>query len=129
MNSEEKITGKGLLYPFVLDNGALKTFYGIELIRSCIHNILAFEYGERYFQRDFGVALQSLLSEPNDLYVEAILDYRLKTQLPMWDKRIIVDDVTIQRESYHKLNVRVNVSYTNIEATNLPTELIYPLNN
>lgn len=110
MNSE-KIVGKGLQFPIIVEDGTVKPQTGLGLIRSCIRNILAFEPGQKYFQRDFGVPLKSLLSEPNDSYIEALIDYKLQTQLPLWDERILVEDVQVSREGAN-LYVKVIIALT-----------------
>lgn len=112
--NNEKVLGQGLQFPIIIEDGTVKPKTGLDLIRSCIRNILAFEPGEKYFQRDFGVPLRSLLSEPNDRFVEALLDYKLQTQLPMWDERIVVEDVTVSRDGA-KLFARVVVSLTGVD--------------
>lgn len=112
--NNEKVIGQGLQFPIIVEDGTVKPQTGIELIRSCIKNILAFEPGEKYFQRDFGVPLKSLLSEPNDQYVEAILDYKLQTQLPLWDERLVVQDVTVTRDGAN-LSVKVIVALTGVD--------------
>lgn len=123
----DKITGKGLIFPIELQNGSVVSQGGIELIRSCIHNILAFEFGERYFQRDFGVGLDTLLGEPNDRVTEYLLNHRIRTQLPLWDNRVTITDITAQRNTIDStLLVRVTVSLTGTDQTE---ELIFPINN
>lgn len=123
------ITGKGMVFPIEVEDGTVKSQTGYALIRSCIYNILAFEYGDRYFQRDFGVQLRSLLGEPNDLVTEALLDYRLRTQLPLWDNRLEVVNVTIARFNHVNVNVVIEVKVRGVDnATtyNIPLEDLRP---
>lgn len=127
MNITETITGKGLVFPIQIEDGTVKPKGGEELIRSCIRNILVFELGDRYFQRNFGVGLETFLSEPNDIVTEALLDHRLKTQLPLWDKRITVTDLTTFRSGNDStLHVRVTISLTGVDQTEA---IIFPINS
>lgn len=127
MNNIDRISGQGLMFPLEVENGTVKPKSGLQLIVSCLHNILAFEPGGKFFQRDFGVPLRRLISEPNDRYVEALLDYKLMTQLPKWDKRVSVDKVEVTRDGA-KLTARVTVllTYTNPTST---LEVDFPLDS
>lgn len=125
-NSLDQITGKGMVFPILVDGGTIKPISGWELIRSCIINILAFELGQRYFQRDFGVGLQGMLEEPNDIVTQTILEHRLDIQLPQWDKRITIEDIHFDRSNPSNLIIVINVILT---GTAQRESIIYPINS
>lgn len=105
----EHASGSGLCFPIQLEDGLVTHTSGWELIKSGIFNILAFEYGERYFQRDFGCNLEKLLEEPNDQVLEAQLLYRLNQQITQWENRVVITGITAKR-NLGELHIQVNVT-------------------
>lgn len=108
----EHVSGSGLSFPIKVVNGMAVAETGWPLIRSCLFNLLAFEYGERYFQPDFGCNLERQLEEPNDRAAEAQLTYRLNQQITQWENRVTVTSVQSQRK-LGKLHITVNVVLRN----------------
>lgn len=98
MSTVNQVSGKGLAFPIILENGSPRMAEGWELIKSCIWNILAFEYGKRYFQRDFGANLERLLEEPNDLVTAAQLEHKLNEQLTQWENRVSIRSLDVVRD-------------------------------
>lgn len=88
------ILGKGIAFPLEVDSGALKTLEGLDLIRSSIANILAWDYGTFYFKTDFGVGLSSFIEKPLDEVTLSLLRLRITQSLQKWEKRIEVLGVT-----------------------------------
>lgn len=119
-----KITGKGLVFPIKIDEkGKAIISTGVELILSSIKNLLGYEYGTRYFLGEFGLALKSQLDEPNDDVLISILEYRFSVQIPQWDKRIRLTDLTLTRVSASQLNINIEVQ---IVGTNIRESFVYP---
>lgn len=115
----EHISGTGLGFPIRVEAGLVVPETGWDLIRSCIFNLLAFEFGERYFQPDFGCNLDKLLEEQNSPVIEAQLTHRLNQQITQWENRIVVTSITTERNLGELLvTVNVTLKYSNPLQTN-----------
>lgn len=121
----EEITGTGLTFPIQLENGKVNPKFGIDLLRSCIQNVLVHQFGKTYFQRNFGVGIEKYLDEPNDLVTERALNHQLTTQLAQWDKRITIDNLKAKREKDFTLTITIDVTLTGTDQTQ---QIIFPIN-
>lgn len=108
----EHVSGSGLSFPIKVNNGLVVAEEGWALIRSCLFNLLAFEYGERYFQPDFGCNLDKQLEEPNDQATTAQINYRLNQQITQWENRVVINSIQSQRY-LGQLLITVNVTLKN----------------
>lgn len=112
MSTAKNVSGTGLAFPIILNDGAPVLTEGWELIKSAIYNILAFEYGKRYFQRDFGAGLKPYLEEPNDKVTQVQMEYRLNEQLELWDNRIALDQLSATQND-GRMDITVIVTLRN----------------
>lgn len=120
----DDIIGRGLAFPFVIDDkGGVRLTGGWDLIKASIHNVVAFVIGTRYFLGEFGINPVDLLEEPNDDITASILEYRLQTQIPLWDKRVTIEDVQLSRPDDSQLNIEVTVG---LIGTSLQQIFIFP---
>lgn len=122
----EQITGTGMEFPFTITSGKVTPVSGLELIRSCIKNILMFDYGTRYFQRDFGVGLEKYLGEPNDLITESMISHKLSTQLVKWDKRITITSLKVKRDEMGNMIIDLELALT---GTDQRQQITFPINS
>lgn len=122
--SIDDLIGKGITFPFVFDDtGKVVIDSGFKLLKASMQNIVAFIIGTRYFLGEFGINPVDQLEEPNDDVTATILDYRLKSQIPIWDKRISIVSVDIVRPDIKSLNVIVTVQ---LNGTNIQDTFIFP---
>lgn len=113
MNINE-IAGNGLAFPIKLTNGSVELTTGWPLIRSCLYNLIVHEYGQRYFQRDFGCNVYSSLDEPNDQVTARQIEHRLSEQLGLWENRVyLIDGITVTRPDDVTMNIQVRVALSN----------------
>lgn len=108
----EHISGSGLSFPIKLQAGLVVAETGWDLIKSCIYNLLAFEYGQRYFQPDFGCNLEQNLEEQNSISLEAQITYRLNQQITQWENRVIITSIDTKRD-LGRLHITVGVTLRN----------------
>lgn len=108
--------GQGLTFPINLQNGKPSIDSGFNLIRASIRNILAFEYGTRYFLAEFGSRLNELLEEPNDEILWNTINTFIVDAITTWEKRVSTISTQIVSSSPEKVEVsilyRVNNSQT-----------------
>ena len=90
------IYGTGLSFPFEMENGKPKLITGVELIRHSLVNLLAWEYGRRYFMGHFGTKINRLLEQPaDDVTVTLIREYIIEA-INRFEKRISLISADIQ---------------------------------
>lgn len=107
--TNNQIIGKGIIFPLTLDQlGRVKITEGLDLIKASIINILVFNYGERYFLRQFGSKLFVLLDEPNDDVLMALIRTYIIEVITKWEKRVELTSVEVQRTSYDKISLHLN---------------------
>lgn len=122
--SIDDLIGKGITFPFQFDDlGRINIDGGFTLLNASMQNIVAFIIGTRYFLGEFGINPVDLLEEPNDDITATILEYRLQSQIPLWDKRISVTDVAITRPADNTLNVLVTII---LNGTNISDTFVFP---
>lgn len=124
-NLNPLIIGSGIIFPFKLNQlGRIETTNDITLVRASIINILVFPYGERYFLREFGSKLFSLTDEPNDDVLAAMIRQYVIDVIGVWEKRVILRSVEVGRETFQKINIKLDYVIT---STKQPDSFIYPL--
>jgi len=101
----KKFVGQGITFPIVLDNGRAVVYTGVELIRSSIKIILAWETGNRFFLAEFASRLESLLFEPNDFLLKALLQRFVIEALDNWEARIELLQSSVERVNNEKVNI------------------------
>lgn len=104
--------GQGLEVPLkVSQYGRLALATDFKLIQQSIYSILGTPIGSRFFLRDYGSNLHSLLFEPNDEILKALLDEFIGDALETWEPRIKITDIqyTFQDEGavYCQLKARI----------------------
>lgn len=125
MISPNSLIGVGIVYPLNINSqGTLQLDTGWPIIKSSINNLLAFLVGERYFLGEFGASIEDLLEEPNDDISVAVLQHRLETQLPYWDPRILIQNLSIQRDNSTTVNIVIEVV---LKGTDLSELFVIPI--
>lgn len=87
--------GKGILFPFQLEDGKIKISTGQVLIDASIKNILLWAYNTRYFMEEFGSRIYEVIEEPNNPALKANLRIFTQQALTVWEKRIEVLEIEI----------------------------------
>jgi phage baseplate assembly protein W len=124
MVSTDDLIGKGIVFPFQFDEkGSIVITTGFDLLKASMQTIVNFFIGTRYFLGEFGVNPVDLLEEPNDDVSASLLLYRLQNQIPLWDKRISIIDVKLDRPDRDTLNVMVDIQ---LNGTNIQDTFIFP---
>lgn len=124
--------GNGIPFPFKFSPaGGLKKTVGVkrasdvELINASLRYILSSQLGERVMRRDFGTSLRSLVFSPNDPSLDVLINYDIIESIKKYEKRIILEDVKIDRTFRDEGKLLIGVSYTIIQ-TNVRGNLVYP---
>lgn len=86
----QNFLGNGITLPLRLENGKVPLDSGVQLIRSSIQMILAWQYGTRFFLNEFGSRVEELLEEPNDDILRTICFEFIVDALRTWEKRVEV---------------------------------------
>lgn len=121
----ERITGKGLVYPIILNqNGGIDLTTGPNLIRSSIRIIIFWALGTRYRRHDFGSIIEGLLHEPNSPTVMPLAQQYIVDALLKWEKRIEIepDNIVITQD---RDKLYLNITYF-IKNSNLTDTFIIP---
>lgn len=101
----KKFVGQGITFPIVLNNGRAQVFTGVELIRSSIKIILSWETGNRFFLAEFASRLESLLFEPNDFLLKALLQRFVIEALDNWEARIELLQSSVEKVNNEKVSI------------------------
>lgn len=121
---DKKFIGSGLIFPIIIeDNGKPNLHTGANLVNASIRHILAWPHRSRYFNENFGSRLWELIEEPNDIIVKSLVKHFIWEALVKWEKRITIQNITIDAEEPTKINVVVD--YT-INKTKQEETFIYP---
>lgn len=105
MAEKESYLGTALSYPIEVNEfGRVKTVTGRAVIPQSISNILSTPLGSRYFLPEYGSQIQELLFEPNDEILKALLTHYIGNALALWEKRIKVEEISIEMTSTERVN-------------------------
>lgn len=107
-----ELFGRGIAFPpRISPEGRLRWSAGPENIRESIQVILLTEFQERILLPEFGGGLQSYLFEPNTASTHRLIKERIKTTLALWERRIRVDQVTVQKDTTDDQAAIVTIHY------------------
>jgi phage baseplate assembly protein W len=89
---------RGAAIPFRLDNGSIAWESGIEKLRQNLRMLLATRIRERPMQRDFGTKIPSLVHEPDDDALGALIESQAREAMLRWEPRLIVVSTAVERK-------------------------------
>lgn len=122
--SIDDLIGKGLTFPIIVNaTGGVDLTTGLPLLKASIRNIASFILGLRYFLGEFGLNPIDIIEDMNDEASASMLQYRLQTQIPLWDRRVNVEDVKLVRPNINTINVEVDIS---LNGTNIRETFVFP---
>jgi phage baseplate assembly protein W len=105
MNITNAYLGQGPTFPFVLVNGSLPVSEYQDTIQASIKHIVFWEYGNRFFQPTFGSRLWSLLGQPNDGVLQALVKRFLIDAISAWEGRITLLESNINMPKAYSLHI------------------------
>jgi len=106
MEVTSSFLGKGITFPFVIENGAIKMDDYEALIKHSLEMILGWEYGIRFFNPEFGCKLWELQGEPNDVVLKALVKRFLLDAINSWESRISLLDIAITMPKAYTINIQ-----------------------
>lgn len=115
--------GKGLSFPLALTNGKALPSTGWDLIRSSIHNILAFKLGTRFFLGEFGARIEEMIEEPNDELLQNVITTLINDAILEWEKRVEVIGIELETITDSQLNINL---FIRIKHTHDTENFIWP---
>lgn len=120
----DDFTGKGMVYPIVLEKGSAKISTGMDLIKSSIGIILGWS-GEptRFFLGEFNSRINELMEEPNDIVLQNILEVLIADGIRKWETRIEYISTEFSVISDVQMNMKIN--FLN-KATQSEDSFVYP---
>lgn len=108
MEKASNLLGRGITFPFVLVNGAVKVDDHPKLIDESIRSILSWGLGQRSFLPAYYSKLPELLGEPNDLVVASLARLFIVEAISTWETRITLLEVTIGMPTASKLTIQLH---------------------
>lgn len=119
----QNFIGKGIVFPITLDNGRPPINTGVELIKSSLLILFSWDKGNRIFLEEYGTRLNLLLEEPNDDILRSLVYSFIREAITKFEKRVIILDITLNKEGLAKLNILVNFKIRN---TQVEGSLVFP---
>ena len=121
-NLNDLIYGQGIVFPIKLEEGKPVVTEGSELIKHSLANLLAWDYGQRYFLGQFGTKIHNLIERPfDDVTATLIREYVIEV-ISIFEKRITLKSVSI--EMIDEI-ITISLSYT-IKINNTTDSFIIP---
>lgn len=115
----------GMSFPFRLDASGRIAVSDVDLrtgdvahIKDGLVQLFGTRKGERFFRRDFGDELDSLLFRPNSPNEVALWESERRGVLERWEPRVTMTDlkITLQQEHYLSFRMSFLVEGVNISA-------------
>lgn len=123
-NNNDKFIGTGYSFPIMINSqGRPSIVRGLDLIKSSINLLLGWPKGQRFFKEDFGSLIDRVLEEPNDSITRTMLITYVKEAIQDYEKRIIVNKVTIENVNYTTCHIIIDYVVRN---SKVEDTLIYP---
>lgn len=119
---EERIIGKGVVFPLEVVNGGIRLDTGVKLIESSLRHIFSFKNNKRYFLGEFNTRLHELLERPLDYITLSLIDTFVLDTIELWEKRIQVD--SLEKIIDNEI-VYVSVNYK-IKNTTVQESFVFP---
>lgn len=122
----KEFLGAGIAFPPAKDaQGRLAMNSLEEQVRQSILIILRTAKGERVMRPDFGAGLHTLVFEPINPTMTALVQHEVKEALTRFEPRIDVDDVDVTSDPKEPGLLRIAVSYR-VRRTDTTFNLVYP---
>jgi phage baseplate assembly protein W len=107
-----KLYGRSMAFPpNVAADGRIAWSEGEDNIRESIQIILQTESGERLQMSAFGGGLRRFLFEPNTVATRSNIEDRITRALAMWEPRISLTDVTVEKDPQDPESAIATVEY------------------
>jgi phage baseplate assembly protein W len=92
---------RGFPFPFRFDpvTGGVPLVSGTDKIRQNVVHLLMVEPGERVMKRDYGGGLRSLVGDPNNEALRAIVQRQLDHAIRRYEPRVELHQVTVRQET------------------------------
>lgn len=107
--------------------GMTNVISGEDKINESIYTILSTRVGERFFLPEFGSRLHLVVFEQNRFVAHDLVSIYVKEALGNWEKRIVVEDVSIGNNWEDSNIVPVHITYR-IANSNIIGSYVYPFN-
>jgi phage baseplate assembly protein W len=88
MELSKDYLGKGIIFPFQLEQGKLPVVSSVELIKCNVKSLLAFELGQRFMQGEVGARLKTLTSEPANSAVIKTIGFFILEVIEVYEPRV-----------------------------------------
>jgi phage baseplate assembly protein W len=125
MSDSKAFLGRGWAFPIGVDStGAIAEAAHEADIEQSVRIILGTEPGERVMRPDFGAGLRGLVFEPINTTTMALVQFRVRNALILWEPRI--DSVTVKVSAEPPIGkLKIDIGYR-IRTTNTFYNLVYP---
>lgn len=90
---------RGFAFPFRFDAGSVVFVEGADKLRNNIVQLLLTDVGERVMHRDYGGGLRSLVQDPNNDALRAVVQHELGKSLVKWEPRVQLQQIAIDPQS------------------------------
>ncbi len=126
INEDKKYIGTGWSFPVGTDSsGKIKLVSGSEDIEQAIHIILETSPGERVMRPLFGCRAREMVFESIHPETMTLMADAVKQALTMWEPRIIVRNVFVERDVKVPTALVCNIEYE-INATHDNRNIVHP---
>lgn len=107
-DNKNKFIGSGYIFPIVLNSfGRPEPLSDVRLIYASLRTLFYWPKNTRFFIESFGCRIEDLLEEPNDSIARSLLNTFIKEAVQDYEKRIIVNTVTVKAVSPIKIEITV----------------------
>lgn len=90
---------RGFAFPFRIDEGgSVAQSNDVLKIRENIRHILLTGVGERVMRPDYGGGLRQLLHEPNNMPLQAVVQYQVGKTIGQWEPRVQLQELNVTQE-------------------------------
>lgn len=126
VNENSKYIGQGWSFPLRTDGGGrMKLVTGSEDIEQAIHIILETSPGERVMRPEFGCEAKNMVFSAMNNETFAFVQNAVKEALTMWEPRIYVRDVFVNRDPQNDSALLISIEYE-INATHDTRNIVHP---
>ena len=126
VNENSKYIGQGWNFPLRTDGGGrMKLVTGSEDIEQAIHIILETSPGERVMRPEFGCEAKNMVFSAMNNETFAFVQNAVKEALTMWEPRIYVRDVFVNRDPQNDSALLISIEYE-INATHDTRNIVHP---
>jgi phage baseplate assembly protein W len=106
--------GQGIVFPFVLSEGAIVIDTYEQTIEASLKSILGWEFGSRFFQPTYGSKIWQALGLPSDTLSQALVRRFIIDAINLWESRITLLDTSITMPNEYTFDItltyRINAS-------------------